>query len=33
MDILRFLGGNGLFILLGLLLIVVVVYNKLRKRK
>lgn len=33
MDILRFFSGNGLFLLLGLLLIVVVVYNKLKKKR
>jgi hypothetical protein len=33
MDILRFLSGNGLFLLLGLLLIIVVLYNKFKKRR
>jgi hypothetical protein len=33
MDILQFLSGNGLFLLLGILLIVVVIYNKLKKKK
>jgi hypothetical protein len=33
MDILQFLSGNGLFLLLGLLLIVIVIFNKLKKKK
>ena len=33
MDILQFLSGNGLFLILGLLLIIVVLYNKLKKRR
>ncbi len=33
MDILQFLSGNGLFLLLGLLLIIVVLYNKFKKRR
>ncbi len=32
MEILNFLGGNGLFLILGIILIVVYFYNK-RKRK
>jgi len=33
MDIFNFLSGNGLFLLLGLLLVIVVVYNKLKRRR
>jgi hypothetical protein len=33
MDIMQFLSGNGLFLVLGLLLIIIVVVNKLRRRK
>lgn len=33
MDILRFLSGTGLFLILGILLIIVVIYKKLKKRK
>jgi len=33
MDILRFLSGNGLFLILGIILIIVVLYNKLKRRK
>ncbi|PKA82995.1 hypothetical protein ATE92_1140 [Ulvibacter sp. MAR_2010_11] len=32
MDILRFLGGTGLFLVLGILLIIVVIYKKIKKR-
>ncbi|REG89480.1 hypothetical protein C8N41_101722 [Winogradskyella sediminis] len=32
MDILSFLGGNGLFLLLGLVLIIVFFYNKYKRR-
>ena len=30
MDVLQFLSGNGLFLLLGILLVVVVIYNKIK---
>ena len=33
MDILQFLSGSGLFVVLGFFLIAVVVYNKIKKRK
>jgi hypothetical protein len=33
MDVLQFLSGNGLFLLLGILLVVVVIYNKIKRRK
>jgi hypothetical protein len=33
MDVLRFLSGNGLFLLLGILLVAVVIYNKIKRRK
>ncbi len=33
MDILDFFSGNGLFLLLGLGLVIVVLYNKMKKRK
>jgi len=33
MDILDFFSGNGLFLLLGLVLVIVVLYNKMKKRK
>jgi hypothetical protein len=33
MEVLQFLSGNGLFLLLGILLIVVVIYNKIKTRK
>jgi hypothetical protein len=32
MDFLNFLGGNGLFIILGIVLIVVYFYNKRKNR-
>lgn len=32
MDILGFLGGNGLFLILGLVLIIVYFYNRNKKR-
>ena len=32
MEILNFLGGSGLFLLLGLFLIVVYIYNRRKKR-
>ncbi len=32
MDILSFVGGNGLFLLLGLVLIIVFFYNKYKRR-
>ncbi len=32
MDILRFLGGPGLFLVIGILLVVVVRYKKFKKR-
>jgi hypothetical protein len=33
MDIMKFISGNGLFLILGLILIIVVLYNKLRKKR
>lgn len=33
MDIMSFLSGNGLFLILGLVLIIVVLYNKFRNRR
>ncbi|TVZ52581.1 hypothetical protein OD90_1759 [Dokdonia sp. Hel_I_53] len=33
MDFLNFLSGNGLFLILGLVLIIVVLYNKFRRRR
>jgi hypothetical protein len=33
MDILKFLSGNGLFMVLGLFIVGVVLFNKLKKRK
>lgn len=32
MDILKFLGGPGLFLILAILVVVVVIYNKYKKR-
>ncbi len=32
MDFLNFLGGNGLFLILGIALIVIYFYNKRKKR-
>ena len=32
MDILSFLGGNGLFLILGLVLIIVYFYNRNKRR-
>jgi hypothetical protein len=32
LDIMGFLGGSGLFLVLGILLIIVVVYNKLKHK-
>ncbi len=32
MDILKFLGGPGLFLILAILVIAVVVYNKIKKK-
>ncbi len=32
MDILSFLGGNGLFLLMGIILVVVYFYNKRKRR-
>ena len=32
MDILAFLGGNGLFLILGLALVIIYFYNKYKKR-
>ncbi len=32
MDILKFIGGPGLFLLLAILVIAVVVYNKIKKK-
>jgi hypothetical protein len=32
MDILGFLGGNGLFLILGLVLIIIFFYNKYKRR-
>ncbi len=32
MDILNFLGGNGLFLILGIILVVVYFYNKRKRR-
>ncbi len=32
MDILSFLGGNGLFLILGIILVVVYFYNKRKRR-
>jgi hypothetical protein len=31
-DIIGFLGGSGLFLVLGILLIIVVVYNKYKRK-
>lgn len=33
MEILRFLSGNGLFLILGLGLIILVIYQKLKKKR
>ncbi|MFT5750536.1 MAG: hypothetical protein ACI828_000121 [Flavobacteriales bacterium] len=33
MDIMKFISGNGLFLILGLILIIVVLYNKFRKKR
>lgn len=33
MDIMTFLSGNGLFLLLALVLIIVFLYNKMKNRK
>lgn len=33
MDILNFFSGNGLFLLLALILIVVYIYNRIKRRK
>lgn len=33
MDILQFLGGNGLFLVLGLALVVIVIVNKIRSKR
>lgn len=33
MEILQFLGGQGLFLILALLIVGVVVYNKIKNRK
>ncbi len=32
MDVLNFLGGNGLFLILGIILVVVYFYNKRKRR-
>ncbi|MEN8898363.1 MAG: hypothetical protein ABF247_13040 [Nonlabens sp.] len=32
LDILGFLGGSGLFLVLGILLIIVVIYNKYKRK-
>ncbi|WP_298954722.1 hypothetical protein [uncultured Nonlabens sp.] len=32
LDIIGFLGGSGLFLILGLLLIIVVIYNKYKRK-
>nr|WP_262889025.1 hypothetical protein [Nonlabens sp. Ci31] len=32
LDIMGFLGGSGLFLVLGILLIIVVVYNKYKRK-
>ncbi len=32
MDVLNFLGGNGLFLILGIVLVVVYFYNKRKRR-
>jgi hypothetical protein len=32
MDILNFLGGNGLFLILGIILVVVYFYNRIKRR-
>ncbi len=32
MDILKFIGGPGLFLILAILVIAVVVYNKIKKK-
>ena len=33
LDIIGFLGGSGLFLVLGLLLIIVVIYNKYKSKR
>ncbi|AGC76366.1 hypothetical protein LX97_01030 [Nonlabens dokdonensis] len=33
LDIIGFLGGSGLFLVLGILLIIVVIYNKYKRRR
>lgn len=33
MDFMSFFSGNGLFLILGLVLIIVFLYNKMRNRK
>ncbi len=33
MDILNFLGGNGLFLILGLVLIIVYFYNRIKRKR
>jgi len=32
LDIIGFLGGSGLFLVLGLLLIIIVIYNKYKRK-
>ena len=33
MDLMKFISGNGLFLILGLILIIVVLYNKFKKKR